>query len=474
MRRITSLLALVCMFVCGAAAQLRVPATATTSTSGTALQINNNAGVMVVSFEELWTGSPATVSVPIQGCMRGGTCDTLETNTSTSNSIRNPTISKIYDYFVITPSWTGGTNVTFTVNLTLTTAQSPSTGGGLADPGVNGIVFRTGFNLTRAAVSADVIALFSGSCSVSTYLRGDGSCGGSGVGTPACPGVAPFAYYPNGTTAAIAGNCNASVDVNGNALFNTVTASQFIGTGASPATITGTIQVATGGALSTSGSGTIAATTAVQLASTPTLCSGGQAPTGVNASGNAQGCFTPGGTYTAPSTVGGFGVWSDGGTDMIRSNSSSSTTPVLGTMYFHQLNLRYTQPVGHFTFYSANTSASAETMTVCVYDSTAATLLVSGSGSQPAASQAFSIAAGTQTNIGPGTFYVAFEPQGTTAGALGTYTSGAAGTTIAANKNGNRAGTAANTVSGTTCPASLGTLTPLTTQVTEGLLLLEP
>ena len=48
--------------------------------------------------------------------------------------------------------------------------------------------------------------------------------------------------------------------------------------------------VGTGGSLAASGSGTIAATTSAALASTPSLCTTGQAPTGILASGNATGC----------------------------------------------------------------------------------------------------------------------------------------------------------------------------------------
>lgn len=131
MKRILSLVAALAFIVCVAPAQLRVAVPGVPVTvSGTPVQINNNAGAMVISFEEVIAGSPATVSIPIVGCMQGHTCDTLETNTSTSNSIRNPAITKVYDYFQITPSWTGGTNVSVTVNVTLTTAQSRSGGGG--------------------------------------------------------------------------------------------------------------------------------------------------------------------------------------------------------------------------------------------------------------------------------------------------------------------------------------------------------
>jgi hypothetical protein len=54
------------------------------------------------------------------------------------------------------------------------------------------------------------------------------------------------------------------------------------------------------------------AATATSLASAPTKCSGGQAATGVDASGNAQGCFTPsgGGTSSPLTTKGDLWVYS--------------------------------------------------------------------------------------------------------------------------------------------------------------------
>lgn len=68
------------------------------------------------------------------------------------------------------------------------TASSSSTTAGLADPGANGVLFRNGLNTTRVAASADIISLFSGTCNVLAYLRGDGSCapyGSFGTGAPA-------------------------------------------------------------------------------------------------------------------------------------------------------------------------------------------------------------------------------------------------------------------------------------------------
>lgn len=68
-------------------------------------------------------------------------------------------------------------------------ALLPSVGGGLSDPGANGIVYRSGLNTTRIAVNADVIALWTGACNSSTVLFGDGHCasGGGGSGNPALP-----------------------------------------------------------------------------------------------------------------------------------------------------------------------------------------------------------------------------------------------------------------------------------------------
>jgi hypothetical protein len=93
--------------------------------------IENISGAVTASFEELIAGSPSTVSIVIQGCMQGGTCTTLETNTSTTaGQIRTPTISTVYDYFTVQASWTGGTKVSVTVNATLTTAVNGGGGGG--------------------------------------------------------------------------------------------------------------------------------------------------------------------------------------------------------------------------------------------------------------------------------------------------------------------------------------------------------
>ena len=268
------------------------------STSGNTITVPNIVGAFNASFEEIPSGSPATVSVTIQGCFRAHTCDTAaDTNTSTSATIREVAFSKLYTYFLITASWTGGTSATITVNPAISTARfgggggggipaptgagqtfvstaagagnwtwgsasgitlqtnggtntsqttlnivnaaafngltftwtsgsggqvtpalggtlnaagltatgvgagsctscnltynaqgqllvaANGSGGGLTDPGSNGVVKRTALNTTAIAASTDIVALFAG-CTGTQYLGADGNCHtASGAGT---------------------------------------------------------------------------------------------------------------------------------------------------------------------------------------------------------------------------------------------------------------------------------------------------
>jgi hypothetical protein len=83
-----------------------------------------------MTFEEKITGAPATVSVIITGCMRGGTCDTLDTYTTVANA--NRAVAGTYDSYQVTATWTGGTAPTVVVNRVAFLARkvSPGTGGG--------------------------------------------------------------------------------------------------------------------------------------------------------------------------------------------------------------------------------------------------------------------------------------------------------------------------------------------------------
>lgn len=95
--------------------------------------------------------------------------------------------AKIGDHYVDISA--GTLYVAATISLTRTSSSctwQAGSGGGLGDPGSNGIVKRTALNTTTAATSTDVIALFS-TCSGTQYLGADGAChnssGGASSGT---------------------------------------------------------------------------------------------------------------------------------------------------------------------------------------------------------------------------------------------------------------------------------------------------
>lgn len=75
------------------------------------------------------------------------------------------------------------------------------TGAGLGDPGSNGPIKRTAVNTTAPAASADIIGLFSGGCSITTFLRGDGTCGtpAGGGDIASAPGSTQTIAQPPGT-----------------------------------------------------------------------------------------------------------------------------------------------------------------------------------------------------------------------------------------------------------------------------------
>ena len=110
----------------------------TISSSGASIVILSNGG-MSTSFEYLIQGSPATVSIVLQGCGQLGTCETLDTYSTVANSIRNPSLSKPYAYFKVTATWTGGTTASVKVSTTITTSRNgggSGSGSGLTSVGI--------------------------------------------------------------------------------------------------------------------------------------------------------------------------------------------------------------------------------------------------------------------------------------------------------------------------------------------------
>ena len=120
--------------------------------SGTCTVANAN-GAYGASFEEIPSGSPTSVSITIQGCMNGGTCDTAaDTNTSTTATVRGVTFSKVYDYYKITAgTLSGGTSPKMTVNPTLSTANNHAAGSS----------FTAGGDLAGTSTSQEVTGILS-------------------------------------------------------------------------------------------------------------------------------------------------------------------------------------------------------------------------------------------------------------------------------------------------------------------------
>lgn len=93
------------------------------------------------------------------------------------------------------------TSVGLTMPAGLTVAGSPvTTSGTLAvTTALSGIVKGTGSGFTTSA-SSDVIALWSGTCNASSFLRGDGACAAAGTGTVTSVGLSAPALFTIGSS----------------------------------------------------------------------------------------------------------------------------------------------------------------------------------------------------------------------------------------------------------------------------------
>ena len=125
-----------------------------------------------------------------------------------------------------------------------------------------------------------------------------------------------------------------------------------------------------------------------------------------------------GGGITQPTpnaTVGQTGVWAHMGTEMGFIAGPTGVTGTIGTVYFVQMNLSSPQVIGHFTADVSQTTTGTSTLYVCLYNSTASSLLWSAS---TAISNSFSGAvtgSSTQYTAVPGTYIVAWlQPSGAT------------------------------------------------------------
>lgn len=100
----------------------------TTSVTGTTLIFQDSLGTQTNSFEMIPTGAPASVTVTIDGCMRGGTCNLgIGSSSSTTGGIINLTMTGgPYDRYIVHVAFTGGTNPALTFNRTGTAARNGS------------------------------------------------------------------------------------------------------------------------------------------------------------------------------------------------------------------------------------------------------------------------------------------------------------------------------------------------------------
>lgn len=86
--------------------------------SGQSVNVPNPSGKCLLTLEILPTGGPSSLLVAVDGHMRGGTTptDPLITLNNPSASILPVVANTPYDYFEIQATWTGGTNVSVTIN----------------------------------------------------------------------------------------------------------------------------------------------------------------------------------------------------------------------------------------------------------------------------------------------------------------------------------------------------------------------
>jgi hypothetical protein len=237
-----------------------------------------------------------------------------------------------------TPSGAGTvTSAGLTMPSGFTVSGSPITGAGSfsVTTSLSGLLKGTGSGFGSAA-SSDVIGLWSGSCSASTFLRGDGSCQTTGSGSGTVTSVA--ASFPSWLTLTGSPITTAGTLTVTGATGQTV--HQVIGTGTTG--IVGLIALTPADIPTLNQNTTGNAATATALAATPTQCTGSQFATGVAASGNAN-CATPQGQvaisgtpsngqvaeWTNATTI--QGVTTTGSGAPVLANSPTLVTPALGT-----------------------------------------------------------------------------------------------------------------------------------------------
>lgn len=107
----------------GQGAYVKATDARTITVSGAVFTHINAIAELNVNVEYLISGSPTITSIIFQGCMRGGTCQTLSTYTSSTSTIIS--VTGLYDFYTVTPTWTGGSSPSVTINWLGTSNSSP-------------------------------------------------------------------------------------------------------------------------------------------------------------------------------------------------------------------------------------------------------------------------------------------------------------------------------------------------------------
>jgi hypothetical protein len=196
--------------------------------SGTTLAVTGNQSIVVQSDQSsnIWAtctvtaGTGTVTSIATTGPIGGGTITTTGTITCTmcvvasspgagiahfagsTQTVTSSAVSLTADVSGILPAGNGGTGVANTATLTLGSSNQ-----NWASLGTGIVKNTTTTGAITDAVAADVYGLWSGTCSSSTFLRGDGACATpSGSGTVTASPQWDIAYYPtSGTTATVQG-----------------------------------------------------------------------------------------------------------------------------------------------------------------------------------------------------------------------------------------------------------------------------
>ena len=187
----------------GQAAYIKAVDTKTISTSGQVFTHLNIIGEVNVNVEYVISGSPTITSIILQGCMRGGTCQTLSTYLSSSSGVVS--VTGLFDQYTITPTWTGGSSPSVTINwlATANTAPSSTNIAGSTDPCQNSGVVKSNVVVNIGSATTTQLVALSSTASVyvcsfygtavvgtaATYTWEYGTGSSCGTGTTALTGA---------------------------------------------------------------------------------------------------------------------------------------------------------------------------------------------------------------------------------------------------------------------------------------------